>query len=98
MFARRLADIPSNTGCTNGNKFVLKGNTGVRKQFLIMTDKALLAFVTKGAKFTACTAFTDITTDVKCKEVTGLSSVDLSATASATTAADSATTAADSGE
>ena len=92
-----LPDVTANSGCSNGFKFVLKGATGVRKQFVILNDKATLAFVTKGKKFTACESYTDITATVTCKEVAGLGSVDLSAssnTTDATTAAAAVTTAA----
>ena len=54
-----------NIGCTNGQKFVLKPATGVMKQFMVLNDKASLAFVTNGKKFTACTAFLDITSLVR---------------------------------
>ena len=66
----RLSDVTANSGCTNGFKFVLKGATGVRKQFVILTDKVIYAFITKGKKFTACDSYTDITTTVTCKVTT----------------------------
>ena len=37
----------------------------MRKQFLVLDGKVSLAFVTKGKKFTACTAFRDITSSVR---------------------------------
>ena len=41
---------------------------GVRKQFLILNGNVVLAFVKKrGGKFAECSAFEDITPDVKCK-------------------------------
>ena len=67
---------------------------------MILNDKATLAFVTKGKKFTACESYTDITATVTCKEVSGLGSVDLSAssnTTDATTAAAAAVTTAAAG-
>merc|ERR1712088_852751 len=72
-----LADITSNSGCSNGQKFVLKGANNTRKQFLIVNDKAIIAFITKRKKFTACESFTDITTSVSCKTVSGLDNVTL---------------------
>merc|ERR1712226_1089849 len=93
-----LKDITGNSGCSSGQKFVLKGSSGVRRQFLIVSDNVILAFITKKKKFTECTAFTDITTSVTCKSIAGLDSVDLSVTAASNSSAtDSAATAA-SGE
>jgi len=99
-----LADITSNSGCSNGQKFVLKGANNTRKQFLIVNDKAIIAFITKRKKFTACESFTDITTSVSCKTVSGLDNVTLpsssssnsssNSTAATTAAASNATTAA----
>merc|ERR1719228_2751619 len=73
-----LGSITANEGCTNGNKFVIKQASGVRKQFLIMNGAAILGFVTKGKKFTECDSYTEITANVDCKEIDGLSDVDLS--------------------
>merc|ERR1719432_359283 len=99
-----LADITSNSGCSNGQKFVLKGANNTRKQFLIVNDKAIIAFITKRKKFTACESFTDITTSVSCKSVSGLDNVTLpsssssssnsssNSTGTATTAASAANT------
>lgn len=97
----KVSSIASNSGCSNGVKFVLKQETGVRKQFLIMNGEAIIAFINKGKKFTACSSYTEITTEVTCKvninskcttlliffiqEVNGLSNVDLSATTTTTT-------------
>merc|ERR1719400_2809654 len=77
-----LADITSNSGCSNGQKFVLKGANNTRKQFLIVNDKAIIAFITKRKKFTACESFTDITTSVSCKTVSGLDNVTLPSSSS----------------
>ena len=76
-------------------KFVLKAKSGSRKQFLIMESKVIMAFAGRGKKFTACSAFNDITSTVTCKTVDGLAAVDLSAGATgavATTADASAIT------
>merc|ERR1712210_137498 len=77
-----LADITSNSGCSNGQKFVLKGANNTRKQFLIVNDKAIIAFITKRKKFTACESFTDITTSVSCKSVSGLDNITLPSSSS----------------
>ena len=90
----QLESITSNTGCSSGTKFVLKvkiivtsqnistiffqGASKIRKQFLIVDDKVILAFVARMKKFPTCESFTDITTSVSCKVVAGLDSVDLS--------------------
>ena len=50
-----------------GNKFVIKHDPGVRKQFLILNGEVVLGFVTKGKKFAACTSYTEVTTSVDCK-------------------------------
>merc|ERR1719382_2003722 len=94
-----LADITSNSGCSNGQKFVLKGANNTRKQFLIVNDKAIIAFITKRKKFTACESFTDITTSVSCKTVSGLDNVPLpsSSSNSSSNSTGTATTAAASG-
>merc|ERR1719432_80085 len=88
-----LADITSNSGCSNGQKFVLKGANNTRKQFLIVNDKAIIAFITKRKKFTACESFTDITTSVSCKSVSGLDNVTLPTSSSSSSNSSTATTA-----
>merc|ERR1711936_505404 len=75
----KLSDITANSGCVDGTKFVIKKADTVRKQLLIMSGTPILAFVTKGTKFVACTSFTEVTMQVDCKTVDGLSDVDLSA-------------------
>merc|ERR1712037_576272 len=88
-----LADITSNSGCSNGQKFVLKGANNTRKQFLIVNDKAIIAFITKRKKFTACESFTDITTSVSCKSVSGLDNVTLPSSSSSNSSSNSTGTA-----
>merc|ERR1712083_47827 len=78
----KLGSVTVNDGCTDGNKFVIKQVSGVRKQFLILNGEVVLGFVTKGKKFAACTSYTEVTTSVDCKVVSGLSDVDLSASSS----------------
>ena len=55
-----------------GNKFVIKQVKGVRKQFLILNGEPILAFVTKGKKFTECTSYTEVTAQVDCKVTNAL--------------------------
>merc|ERR1712156_1043274 len=86
-----LADITSNSGCSNGQKFVLKGANNTRKQFLSVNDKAIIAFITKRKKFTACESFTDITTSVSCKTVSGLDNVTLPSSSSSSNSSSNST-------
>ena len=58
--------------------FFFQGASKIRKQFLIMDDKVILAFVARMKKFPTCESFKDITASVECKVVAGLDSVDLS--------------------
>ena len=51
----------------SGNKFVIKQETGVRKQFLILNSEIILVFVTNGEKFVNCTSYTEVTESVDCK-------------------------------
>ena len=89
----KIASIVSNSGCSSGSKFVIKQRAGVRKQFLIMNGEAILAFVNKGKKFTACDSYTEVTASVVCKVVSGLADVDITAAATAATTTASAATA-----
>merc|ERR1711892_359628 len=82
----KIGSITANTGCTDGNKFVIKQVSGVRKQFLILNGEAILGFVTKGKKFASCSSYTEITANVDCKVVSGLIDVDLTSSDNATTA------------
>ena len=60
-----------------GTKFVIKQDKGTRKQFLILNGEAVLAFVENGKKFVDCDSYTEVTTEVNCKTVDGLNTVDL---------------------
>jgi len=75
-----ICDITANSQCSDGNKFVIKKANGTRKQFLILDSKPVLGFVTRGKKFKDCTEYTEVTTDVTCKEVSGLDDVSLEST------------------
>merc|ERR1711892_445014 len=88
----KIGSITANTGCTDGNKFVIKQVSGVRKQFLILNGEAILGFVTKGKKFAGCSSYTEITANVDCKVVSGLIDVDLTSSDNAATAAAADTT------
>merc|ERR1719347_142281 len=83
----KLNSVTANQGCEDGTKFVLKAPKGTRKQFLILTNQPILAFVENGVKFTECTAYTEVTLSVDCKEVEGLINVDLAGSNSETTTA-----------
>ena len=41
----------------------------VRRQYLFVDGRTVLAFVTNGEKFAECANYTDITADVKCKVI-----------------------------
>lgn len=71
----KLNSITANDGCNDGNKFVIQQEQGVRKQFLILNGQAILGFVRKGKKFADCSSYTEVTSDVDCKVVPGLSDV-----------------------
>jgi len=72
-----LCNISDISGCDHGDKFVIKPATGVRKQFLILNGNAVLAFVANQMKFVNCSSFTEVTTNIKCKEVAGAANIDL---------------------
>merc|ERR1719510_258331 len=64
-------------GCANGHKFVIKPQTGNRRQLIFVDGKTILAFVARGSKFADCSSFTEVTTKVKCKAVANLDTVSL---------------------
>ncbi len=65
IFYLKVSDNPD---CDNGDKFVIKNKAGVnRRQFLFMEGKTILAFVPRGKKFTECSSYTEVTTQVNCK-------------------------------
>merc|ERR1740137_83841 len=72
-----LCDVIKNADCLDGNKFVIRKKRGTRKQFLILNGSPALGFVRRKKKFTNCKSYTQITSNLKCKEVSGLSSLDL---------------------
>ena len=64
------------SGCENGQKFVFKGSTegkvNVRRQFLFLSGKAIVAFLHNGKKITDCKKkLLDITESVTCKTIPG---------------------------
>ena len=51
-----------------GNKFVIgRASKTIRRQYLIVDGKTILAFVSSGTKFTACSSTKDITSSISCK-------------------------------
>lgn len=61
-----LAALP----CVSGEKFVFKGLKGppkIRRQFLVLSDKQIVAFLQSGNKVTNCSSLNNITTSVTCK-------------------------------
>ena len=56
---------------------MIKQEKGTRKQFLIINGEAVLAFVKNGQKFADCDSYTEVTANIKCKAVSGLSNLDL---------------------
>ena len=54
-----------------GSKFVTKGGTGIRKQYLNLNGKTIIGFVPLSGKFSDCVAsgFSDVTSQVTCKVI-----------------------------
>ena len=46
---------------------MVKQANGVRKQFLIVGEDVILAFVEKGQKFSECESMAEVSADVSCK-------------------------------
>jgi len=69
--------LSDGVGCNNGYKFVIKPQSGNRRQLLLVEGKTILAFVTRGFKFTDCMDFTEVTSQVDCKPVASLETVSL---------------------
>lgn len=59
--------------CAPGQKFLLRGKRGVRRQFLVTNSSSLVMFLTKGEKVTDCNQLSDISSRISCKVVPGLS-------------------------
>jgi len=78
-------------GCVDGSKFVVSKERGVRRQYLFVDGRALLAFVTNGEKFAQCANYTDITGDVKCKVMEGVENVELASECSSSVASTTTT-------
>ena len=69
-----ICEINRKSSCTNGQKFVFrgskKGKTKVRRQFLILSGKKIVAFLENGKKITDCKGkLVDITRSVSCKTI-----------------------------
>lgn len=76
-----LCNITDNAGCVDGKKFVVKQANNTNKKLLLLDGEAVLAFVTKGDKFTDCPSYTDVTDNVDCKVVDGAANITLSRSA-----------------
>merc|ERR1711892_327711 len=81
----KLCNVP----CSDGNKLVLKKKKGLRRQFLLLNGSPVLGFVQRKKKFTSCASYTDVTDQVDCKGVSGLSSVDLSSSSNSSASSNS---------
>jgi hypothetical protein len=57
----------SGQNCADGFKFVISGEKGTRKQFLLVDGKDIIAFVKNKEKFANCSSFTEVTAQVDCK-------------------------------
>lgn len=81
-------------GCRPGDKFLVQGEQGVRRQFLLAPGSNIVIFLSRGKKVTSCygqgwSILTDITQQVTCKPVAGVESlpVESDSATSTTTAA-----------
>lgn len=71
-----LCEVSAVSGCDSGSKFVVKANNTVRK-FMRLDNETVIVFITKGQNVTECQEFTEITSKVECKTVSGADSIDL---------------------
>merc|ERR1712123_519642 len=73
-----MIDRMSESGCTTGQKFVIKSPKGTRRQFLMVDGSKIIAFLLSGKKITDCKGnLTDVTTPVSCKTVPGVADIKL---------------------
>merc|ERR1712128_68274 len=73
-----MIDRMSESGCTTGQKFVIKSPKGTRRQFLMVDGSKIIAFLLSGKKITDCKGnLTDVTTQVSCKTVPGVADIKL---------------------
>jgi len=64
----QLCNVIDNSGCEDGTKFVIKGNTtDVRKQFYILNGLVIIGLSTKEIPFGDCSVFVEVTPEVQCK-------------------------------
>lgn len=68
------------SGCRLGDKFLVQGEPGVRRQFLMAPGSNIVIFLSRGKKVTSCygqgwSILTDISQKVTCKPVAGLESL-----------------------
>merc|ERR1712025_273480 len=74
----QLCDAINNMGCGDGSKLKIKPANGTRRQFLILNNKTVAAFLEDGKKFTQCSNYTEVTSQVECKVIQGAADIDLS--------------------
>merc|ERR1712212_138804 len=75
----------SANGCDSGMKFVVKGTRSggkkIRRQFLNLDDKMIIAFLEQGKKIMDCTngsnTLKDVTNQVNCKAIKGAAQIKL---------------------
>merc|ERR1712123_516526 len=73
-----MIDRMSESGCTTGQKFVIKSPKGTRRQFLMVDGSKIIAFLLSGKKITDCKGnLTDVTTQVSCKTIPGVADIKL---------------------
>merc|ERR1712025_65122 len=74
-----LCEMPAVSGCDNATKFVLKRNdrNATIKQFLIIDETPIFAFVPKGETISNCTTLTPVTESLNCKAVPSAVDIEL---------------------
>jgi len=63
--------------CGPGYKFLVRGERGVRRQFLASPTSSLVVFLSRGLKVTDCLELEEMTESTTCKEVTGAAELPL---------------------
>ena len=53
--------------CAVGQKFLIRGVKGVRRQFLVSNSSSLVMFLTRGVKVTDCSKVREMTSRLTCK-------------------------------
>merc|ERR1740128_1100816 len=87
-----LAEVINLDGCGTGKKFVIgRKSKSIRRQYLIVEGKSILAFVSNGTKFTSCSTTKNVTSSVTCKTIANLSDFSLSSNSSSSDSNSSST-------